>query len=131
MGDERISDQAFSIDHRPVREFDRSGSPSVHGGMEFQLSPARSDVDARAAVRSVLEDERYVVGDWFDLPQPVHLVHDREAGGAFRVAVRGNTITFAVLPSTTEAALETMHRRLVDVTESTWEIEREVLGDQP
>lgn len=114
------SDPSFDIPQRPERRYSRSKGLEYNGGTVFTLTPdpALENGDARlcALVERVLEGEPYRYGDWFDLPMPLFLVHDRETGDVFRVAIRDGNVEFHVLPGTEAAGLRALYRRLCEAT---------------
>ena len=137
---ETAAEPSFAIPRRPERRFSRGGGLSYEGTTVFALTPdsvpvARTDEhnadegdpDARlcALVERVLGTDRYTYGDWFDLPMPVFLVHDRKTSDVFRVAIRGGTVEFHVLPETESDGLYALYERLCDATtEGTWHVTR-------
>jgi hypothetical protein len=109
----RASDEpTFDVDH-PDRKHPRAGGMRYEGGTVFALTPEGA-VDASAAVDDVLAAGPYRYGDWFDLPMPLFLVHDDEAGDTFRVAVRDGTVELHVRSATSPAGLRAFYDRLVD-----------------
>jgi hypothetical protein len=119
-----IEAPSFAIPLRPERRYSRRGGLSYEGTTVFVLTPdsvpgdADIDPDARlcALVEGVLGADPYTYGDWFDLPMPVFLVHDRETRDVFRVAVRDGRIEFHVLPETDSRGLSALYDRLCDAT---------------
>lgn len=114
----------FAIQRRPERRYPRRGGVEYHGQTVFSLSPTDEYVDAELAslVESVLDSAPYRYGDWFDLPMPVYLVHDDETSDTFRVAVRSGDVEFHVLPDTEPAGLRALYGRLVDASETEWQV---------
>jgi hypothetical protein len=130
---------SFAIPQRPERRFSRSSGLSYEGTTVFMLTPDRvpeggatetgadaagasgSDpgVDARLydLVERVLGADPYTYGDWFDLPMPVFLVHDRETSDVFRVAIRDGKVELHVLPETDSEGLSALYERLCAATE--------------
>lgn len=135
---ETVSEPSFTIPRRPERRYSRGGGLSYEGTTVFALTPDSvpteaggdhdTDVDdpdvwLRELVERVLETDRYTYGDWFDLPMPVFLVHDRETGDVFRVAIRGGKIEFHVLPETESGGLCALYERLCEATaDGTWRV---------
>lgn len=121
---EPVADPSFAIPQRPERQYSRAGGLSYEGTTVFALTPDRAptegtdgeDADRNAWLRGLVERvlgaDPYTYGDWFDLPMPVFLVHDRETGDVFRVAIRGGTIEFHVLPETGSGGLYALYERL-------------------
>ncbi|WP_435194993.1 hypothetical protein [Natronomonas sp. EA1] len=116
----------FTITERPTRRYPRGGGVEYEGQMVFTLvpTPERSDDTLAALVESVLDEEPYTYGDWFDLPMPLYLVHDDETGDTFRVAVRDGRVEFHILPATGEAGLHALYDRLVAASDARWHVDR-------
>jgi hypothetical protein len=116
----------FHIPERPTRTYPRDGGVEYVGGTVFTLSPAEDRVDGRLAdlVETVLDDDDYRWGDWFDLPMPLYLVHDDATHDTFRVSVRDGRIRLHVLPGTESAGLRAFFERLEGHGE--WTVERRV-----
>ena len=112
----------FAIPQRPKRRYPRHGGVEYEGATVFSLTPDAEYTDAElvAVLESVLDDEPYRYGDWFDLPMPLYLVHDDETGDTFRVAVRDGVIELHVLPDTEPPGLRALYDRLSAVTDCTW-----------
>lgn len=121
------STDAFRIDEWPTREFDPNGRATVHGGVRFELRPTAERVEVAEAVDAALADDRFTAGSWFDLPQPVYLVHDTAVGTVFRVVVGANHVGLDVLPTTDPRGLSAFHRRLTAVSGAAWTIDRREL----
>jgi hypothetical protein len=138
---------SFAIPQRPERRFSRSGGLSYEGTTVFVLTPEAVPENVPDPnewlydrLEGVLDGGPYRYGDWFDLPMPVLLVHDRETGDVFRVAIRDGSIEFHVLPDTDSEGLATLYERLCgaseDATENddgetdgTWRVECRTGGD--
>lgn len=118
---------SFAIPQRPERRYRRAGGLTYEGTTVFVLTPdsvpEHVDPDAwlRAFAERVLGAGPYTYGDWFDLPMPVFLVHDRETGDVFRVAIRDGAVEFHVLPETGSDGLRALYERLCAMTETTIE----------
>lgn len=95
-------DDRFAIPRRPDRRYPHSGGVEYDGETVFSLTPTPPQDDGRleSLLESVLTADRYVFGDWFDLPMPLYLVHDSETGDVFRVSVRDGQVRLHVLPAT-------------------------------
>lgn len=142
---EAISEPSFAIPQQPERRYSRGGSLSYEGTTVFALTPdsvpigtdpvpterangggadvVDRDAWLRGLVERVLGTDRYTYGDWFDLPMPVFLVHDRETGDVFRVAVRGGNVELHVLPETESGGLYALYERLCAATaDGTWRV---------
>lgn len=115
----------FDIPARPERRYPPAGGVEHAGGTTFYLTPEPSpSVDVLDGhLGAVLDDERYVKGDWFDLPMPVYLVHDREVSTVFRVVVRDGRVELHVLPATDPEGLEALFERLRERTALAWDVE--------
>lgn len=114
----------FDIPVRPERRYTRSGGVEYEGGTTFHLvsKPSLSADELESILTNVLDNERYVLGDWFDLPRPVFLVHDRTVSTAFRVVVRSGRLELHVLPSTDSAALKAIFDQLRETTDVEWNV---------
>lgn len=147
------AEPSFAIPQRPERRYPRGGGLTYEGTTVFVLTPeatpedtgnatkAASDADRDAWLRSlverVLDADPYTYGDWFDLPMPVFLVHDRETSDVFRVAVRGGKVEFHVLPETDSVGLCALYERLCaatgneagDTIDVTWRVECRTDGE--
>ena len=128
---------SFAIPQRPERRFSRSGGLSYEGTTVFVLTPDSvpedvSDPDGwlYALLKGVLDAEHYIYGDWFDLPMPVLLVHDRETSDVFRVAIRDGTVEFHVLPDTEPEGLAALYERLCGASEDAIENASETENDE-
>jgi hypothetical protein len=117
----------FEIPCRPDRVYPSDGGVEYEGGTVFRLSPdpEPSGAELEALAEDVLDEERYIYGDWFELPKPVYLVHDEVHSTAFRVVIRYGTVEFHVLPETVPEALRGMYTRLCEASESAWRVECE------
>lgn len=127
-------DDRFAIPARPERRFTPAGGVAHEGGTAFTFEPDGADEpagDGRPAVAdalaTVLGAERYVAGDWYDLPSPLFLVHDREVGTSFRVLAREDRLALHVLPATDRAGVRALHAALESVTGVDWTVSRRVL----
>jgi hypothetical protein len=120
MGEE----PTFDIPARPRRRFSRQ-TVEYEGETVFELHPSPGmDTDRLTGlVERVLEDEPYRYGDWFELPMPLFLVHDRETGDTFRVAVRDGRVEFHVLPETESAGLHALYERLRAASGREWRVD--------
>ena len=129
MADEDAS--TFAIRQRPTRRYPRRGGVEYEGGTVFEVTPAapREDGALAVLVESVLEDDPYRYGDWFDLPMPLYLVHDDETGDTFRVAVRDGVVEFHVLPATEPLGLRRLYERLREATDCEWTVETRTDAD--
>lgn len=112
---------AFDVPDRPKRRFTATGSVEYEGETVFTLTPdeeSNTPVDhLDQLVTAVLDEDRYVSGDWFDLPRPVYLVYDREESTAFRVVIRDGRVELHLLPDTAEAGLQGFYDQLVQASE--------------
>jgi len=106
----------FAVD-RPERQFS-NGTVEYVGETVFALRPDQS-ADLASVVSTTLDSDRYVAGDWFDLPATVYLVHDTATGDVCRVAVRAGRIELHALPDTTRETLAALRDRLANVAETT------------
>lgn len=118
---------AFDVDH-PNRKHSRAGGMRYEGGTVFELTPEEAD-DTATAVADVLAAGPYRYGDWFDLPMPLFLVNDDEAGDTFRVAVRDGTVELHVRSATSPAGLRAFYDRLVDRVGAPVAVARKADGD--
>lgn len=118
-----MDEPTFDIPHRPRRRFSRDSVEYV-GETVFRLDPAITDGDesVTALVETVLDGGPYDVGDWFDLPMPLFLVHDRETRDTFRIAVRDGRVELHVLPETDSAGLRAFYDRLVAESDRNWTV---------
>ena len=116
----------FQIRDRPERRYPPSGGVEYEGETVFVLTPDgdRSTGDLDALVQSVLDADRYVRGDFFDLPAPAYLVRDAEVGTSFRAVVRDGRVELHVLPHTEAVALAALFDELRSVGDGGWEVER-------
>lgn len=115
-------DPSFEIPVRPRREYS-DGGVETRGETVFTLVPVADEPDVEAWVDRVLGADRYTRGDWFDLPDPVFLVHDRAIGTVFRVVVRDDRVALHVLPTTERAGLERFYERLRRISGTEWQVD--------
>jgi len=124
-----VTDDAptFDIPRHPERTYPRGGGVEYEGGTVFRLSPdsGATEAELAAVVERVLAGDRYTYGDWFELPAPVYLVHDRRHATALRVVVRDGAVEFHVLPDTARAALRDLYDGLVGAADCAWRVECE------
>jgi hypothetical protein len=113
---------SFRIAARPEREFREGGVERTRGSV-FTLTPDDGAVGER--VENVLADERYTVGDWFDLPAPVYLVHDAERSGVFRVVRHDDRVDLHVMATTDADGLRAFYDRLTAVSDVPWSVDCE------
>ena len=119
---------SFEIPAYPRRVFSRDGVE--HDGMTaFTLTPT-VDCDPPSAVGRVVSADRYVYGDWFDLPVPVYLVYDRVVSTVFRVVCHPDRVELRVLPSTEPAGLEAFYRAVRTETDVDWSVTVETTIDE-
>ena len=132
---------SFDIPAHPERNYTATGGVEYEGTTVFVLEldgepessgpsddPAAPTSGAEAGpvgelVATVLADDRYVRGDWFDLPKPVYLVHDREVSTSFRLVVLSGRIELHVLPSTDAEGLRAFHERLRTESGADWSVD--------
>lgn len=121
----------FTIPARPKANYPPQGGVEYEGETVFSLhpQPEQSDEELGVLVADVLAAERYVFGDWFELPLPVYLVHDRETGDVFRVVVRDGAVELHVLPNTESAGLRAMYAQVVDASDGTWAVDCRSTGE--
>jgi hypothetical protein len=114
----------FSIPKRPTRRYRRRGGVEYEGGTVFSLEPTNEydDDSLTKLVERVLDQQPYRYGDWFDLPMPLYLVHDDRTGDTFRIAIRDGTVTLHVLPETGADGLRAFYERLVESSETGWDV---------
>ena len=115
-------DSSFGIPARPRREY-REGGVERTGGSVFTLTPDDGAVEGR--VERVLDDDRYTVGDWFDLPAPVYLVRDGELGTVFRVVRHDDRVDLHVMATTDSEGLRTFYDRLAAASDASWSVDCE------
>jgi len=122
---------SFEVSTRPERRYPASGGVEYEGEVVFVLrpSPERSTDDLDALLSEVLADDRYVRGDFFDLPAPVYLVRDEALGTSFRAVVRGGELRLHVLPHTETDALAALYDAVVAAGEADWTVERRPQAD--
>jgi len=125
-----VSDDApaFESPERPRRRLTPGGGVEYEGEVLFALEPvggaAVPDLDERLG--AALSADRYVDGDFFELPQPVYLVHDEALSTTFRAAVRPDRIELHMLPDTDPAALAELYVRVAAASDRDWRVDREV-----
>lgn len=118
-----MSDEpSFRIPARPEREFREGGVERTRGSV-FTLTPDDGAVGER--VERVLADDRYTVGDWFDLPAPVYLVHDAKRSGVFRVVRHDDRVDLHAMATTNADGLRAFYDRLTAVSDVPWSVECE------
>lgn len=117
---------SFEVSTRPERRYPASGGVEYEGDVVFVLrpSPERSTDALDALLAAVLAEDRYVRGDFFDLPAPVYLVRDRELGTSFRAVVRDGELRLHVLPHTDTEALAALYDAVVATSDADWAVER-------
>ncbi len=115
-------DPSFEIPVHPKSEY-HDGGITRTGGTVFSLVPDDGSVDDRLA--RVLERERYTAGDWFDLPVPVYLVHDRELGTVFRVVGYDDRVELHVTTTTESSGLRAFYDALGEESAVDWSVDRE------
>lgn len=120
------STPSFEIERRPERVY-RRGGVAHEGGTAFLLTPDREPSKAELVdlVEDVLDRNCYTHGDWFDLPEPVYLVHDGDTDDVFRVVIRYGCVELHVLPDTDAEGLRAIYRRLCDCSPFDWRVDRE------
>lgn len=122
-----MSDEpSFRIPARPEREYREGGVERTRGSV-FTLTPDDGVVEDR--VERALADERYTVGDWFDLPAPVYLVRDAERNGVFRVVRHDDRVDVHVMATTDSGVLRAFYDRLGAVGDVSWSVECETNDD--
>lgn len=121
-------DTTFDVPVRPERRYPPSGGVEYEGEVVFLLTPEadRSTRELDAVLGEVLAGERYVRGDFFELPAPAYLVRDEAVDTSFRVVVREGSIQLHVLPHTDVRALEALYDRLVAAGGPNWTVETRV-----
>jgi hypothetical protein len=121
----RAEDTTFDIPSRPERRYPATGGVEYEGTTVFSVEPetTRTDDDVEDTLLSVLDGERYVTGDFFDLPAPAYLVRDEFVGTSFRAVVRDGHVELHVLPHTDANALERLYERIVAETGVDWRVE--------
>ncbi|MEF8773897.1 MAG: hypothetical protein V5A23_04690 [Halobacteriales archaeon] len=119
---------SFEVSDRPERRYTAAGGVEYEGEAAFLLKPVpgRTVDDLEDLLRQGLAADRYVIGDWFDLPLPTLLVRDHEVGTAFRVVVRQGRIELHLLPDTDTGALAALYRRLRETGSVNWQVDRRV-----
>ncbi|ADJ15386.1 hypothetical protein [Halalkalicoccus jeotgali] len=118
------SDPSFEIPVHPESEYSRDGITRT-GGTVFSLFPADGVVEDRLG--RVLARERYTAGDWFDLPSPVYLVHDRELGTVFRVVGYDDRVELHVTTTTESNGLRAFYEALDEASPVAWTVECEAV----
>ena len=116
---------SFDVPDRPARHYPPSGGVEYEGQAVFHLTPeaGRTTAELDEVLGTVLADERYVRGDFFDLPAPAYLVRDATVGTSFRVVVRDGHVELHVLPHTESVALEDLYERLAEESGVDWTVE--------
>lgn len=108
---------------RPDRRV-ANGSVEYVGETIFALRPDGDEIDDHeSVVATALGADRYVAGDWFDLPATVYLVHDTATTDVARVAVRSDRIELHALPNTGVETLQALRNRLANAAETTLSVE--------
>ena len=118
-------DPSFAIPRHPERRYSRHAGLEYEGTTVFSLSPTaeRENGTLDDLLKSVLDGNAYIYGDWFDLPMALYLVHDTGTGDVFRVSVRDGAIEFHVLPETSSGGLRALYGRLADRSGHGWNVE--------
>ncbi|AWB27061.1 hypothetical protein [Halococcoides cellulosivorans] len=116
------SGDPFASVARPERHF-AGGSVEYVGETVFALRPADPVDDLDGVVTDTLGTERYVAGDWFDLPATVYFVHDTVTGDVLRVGVRADRIDLHALPDTGVATLRALTERIDRTAETAFDVE--------
>lgn len=117
-------DPSFEIPVRPQCEYS-GGELTRTGGTVFSITPEDGSVGER--LERVLARERYTAGDWFDLPSPVYLVHDRDLGTVFRVVGYDDRVELHVTTTTESRGLRAFYEALGEESETEWTVEREAI----
>ena len=115
-------DPSFEIPVHPESDYSK-GKITRTGGTVFSLTPTDGSVGER--LERVLARERYTAGDWFDLPSPVYLVHDRDLGTVFRVVGYEDRVELHVTSTTESRGLRAFYEALGEEGESEWRVECE------
>lgn len=115
-------DPSFEIPVHPRCEYGGGGLTRT-GGTVFSVVPADGEVGESLA--RVLARDRYTAGDWFDLPSPVYLVHDRELGTVFRVVGYADRVELHVTSTTESRGLREFYDALGEERGCEWRVERE------
>ena len=118
-----VKDPSFDIPYHPERVYPPQGGVEYVGETTFYVTPDPPDDDLSTLVTTVLDADPYTYGDWFDLPLPVYLVHDRQTRDVFRVVIRNGNVEFHVLPDTESAGLRALYDRLVAASDADWHVE--------
>lgn len=113
-------DPSFEIPVYPECEYSAKGLTRT-GGTVFSLVPEDGAIGDR--LRRVLDRTRYTAGDWFDLPSPVYLVHDREFGTVFRVVGYDDRVELHVTTTTESRGLRAFYDALDEESETEWRVE--------
>lgn len=118
-------DVSFDVPVRPERRYPPSGGVEYEGEVVFHLTPGEecTTADLDDVLADVLGGDRYVRGDFFDLPAPAYLVRDEAVGTSFRVVVRDGAVRLHVLPHTDVRALEALYDRLVSAAGFSWSVD--------
>jgi hypothetical protein len=118
-----MSDEpSFRIAAHPEREYREGGVERTRGSV-FTLTPDDGAVEDR--VERVLADDRYTVGDWFDLPAPVYLVRDADQNSVFRVVRHDDRVDLHVMATTDSDGLRAFYDRLAAASDASWSVECE------
>lgn len=115
---------AFEIPVRPECDYSAGGITRT-GGTVFSLLPGDGAVEG--CLGRVLARERYTAGDWFDLPSPVYLVHDRELGTVFRVVGYDDRVELHVTTTTESAGLRAFYDALIEESDAGWTVDCEAI----
>ena len=120
-------DPSFAIPRHPERRYSRHAGLEYEGTTVFSLSPTaeRENGTLDDLLKSVLDGDAYIYGDWFDLPMALYLVHDTGTGDVFRVSVRDGAIEFHVLPGTNPEGLRALYGRLAERSDDDWVVDRQ------
>mgnify|MGYP000380353580 CR=1 FL=1 len=115
---------SFSIPTRPERRFPYEGGVEYEGKTVFTLRPDTeyAETDLQALVEATLAAGPYRYGDFFDLPMPLYLVRDEDTADVFRISVRDGCLRLHVLPATESDGLRAFYDRLVERTETDWDV---------
>ncbi|MCL7417573.1 MAG: hypothetical protein M8354_07005 [Halalkalicoccus sp.] len=117
-------DPSFEIPVHPECEYS-GGAITRTGGTIFSLIPADGTVEER--LERVLARDRYTAGDWFDLPSPVYLVHDRKMGTVFRVVGYDDRVELHVTTTTESSGLRAFYDALGEESETDWRVDCEAI----
>lgn len=117
-------DPSFEIPVHPESDYSDGGITRT-GGTVFSLIP--EDGTVGDCLDRVLARERYTAGDWFDLPSPVYLVHDREQGTVFRVVGYDDRVELHVTTTTESRGLRAFYDALDEESSVRWSVECEAV----